>query len=275
MKFLKIKMLFMVAVFSIFTVLSFGQNYSEAATAVSQNQSKDNTVTIYVVRHGQTIFNTYQKTQGWSDTPLTDKGVQGAKYLGEGLKGINFDAYYTSDAGRQRQTMKTILAQKGVTDYKINELTGLREMFFGGFEGNPESDEMNCVIRLTGYKTAADYAKAYAAGKVTVKQRMDTIAQSDPLKQAEDYQQVVDRMHGALDIIVANAHKNNQHNILVVTSGLAITAMINDMTDNPVKRKSLDNVSVTKIINKDGKYTVTEIGNMDYANKGKVALMGK
>lgn len=34
--------------------------------------------TIYVVRHGQTYMNLYTKMQGWSDTPLTQKGIDGA-----------------------------------------------------------------------------------------------------------------------------------------------------------------------------------------------------
>ena len=28
---------------------------------------------LYLVRHGQTIFNHYERMQGWSNAPLTDK----------------------------------------------------------------------------------------------------------------------------------------------------------------------------------------------------------
>lgn len=31
------------------------------------------TVNVYIVRHGETIFNTLDKLQGWADSPLTDK----------------------------------------------------------------------------------------------------------------------------------------------------------------------------------------------------------
>ena len=27
--------------------------------------------TLYIIRHGKTMFNTIGRTQGWSDTPLT------------------------------------------------------------------------------------------------------------------------------------------------------------------------------------------------------------
>lgn len=33
---------------------------------------------IYVVRHGRTYLNKYQRLQGWSDAPLTEEGIEGA-----------------------------------------------------------------------------------------------------------------------------------------------------------------------------------------------------
>lgn len=34
---------------------------------------------LYLVRHGQTLFNLRGKTQGWYDSPLTELGVEQAK----------------------------------------------------------------------------------------------------------------------------------------------------------------------------------------------------
>ncbi|WP_165437759.1 histidine phosphatase family protein, partial [Streptococcus ruminantium] len=31
--------------------------------------------TIYLMRHGETLFNTQKRVQGWSDSPLTEKGI--------------------------------------------------------------------------------------------------------------------------------------------------------------------------------------------------------
>lgn len=36
---------------------------------------------IYLVRHGQTLFNQQKKVQGWCDSPLTQEGIQQAKEL--------------------------------------------------------------------------------------------------------------------------------------------------------------------------------------------------
>ncbi len=41
------------------------------------------TVTVYLVRHGQTWFNRFNKMQGWSDSPLTDQGIADAKRAGD------------------------------------------------------------------------------------------------------------------------------------------------------------------------------------------------
>ena len=43
---------------------------------------------IYIVRHGQTYINRYNKMQGWCDTPLTEPGIEGAEQAGEALKEV-------------------------------------------------------------------------------------------------------------------------------------------------------------------------------------------
>ncbi len=45
-------------------------------------------VGFYIVRHGQTLLNSLDRAQGWSDSPLTDAGKQTAIDLGHKLKGI-------------------------------------------------------------------------------------------------------------------------------------------------------------------------------------------
>lgn len=63
-----------------------------------------NMVSFYIVRHGQTLLNCLDRAQGWADLPLTDAGKQTAVELGHKLKGIDFNAVYTSDMLRAVQT---------------------------------------------------------------------------------------------------------------------------------------------------------------------------
>ena len=54
-------------------------------------------VSFYIVRHGQTLLNSIDRAQGWTDSPLTDAGKQTAVELGHKLKDIDFNAVYASD----------------------------------------------------------------------------------------------------------------------------------------------------------------------------------
>ncbi|XKM12816.1 histidine phosphatase family protein [Orbaceae bacterium ac157xtp] len=237
------------------------------------NTHKDDSVEIYFVRHGKTLFNTYDLVQGWADSPLTDQGVTVARYLGEGLKDINFDAYYTSDAGRQRETMQVILAQKGVKNAQVIELKELREAFFGGFEGGPNSVMAEKAAKQLGFKSGKELYTAMGAGKVGTED-MDAIAKADPKHQAETSAQLKARTQTALQTIINNAIKNKQHRVLVVSSGTAMKAMISDLTDNPAKNIPLSNATVVKITYKNNQITVNEIGSMEYVQKGKTRLNG-
>lgn len=61
-------------------------------------------IKLYLVRHGETYFNTCQKIQGWSDSLLTKAGVNQAAILGDGLKNLPFSKVYSSDLGRAKGT---------------------------------------------------------------------------------------------------------------------------------------------------------------------------
>lgn len=246
---------------------SFGA-YSDTSPV----SEEENEITIYFARHGKTLFNSFDLVQGWADSPLTEEGIKVAQYLGEGLKEIKFDAYYTSDAGRQRETMKVILAQMGIKDYKNIELMGLREVFYGGYEGGPNSKVVEDSMKLLGYESISDYFNDYKLGKLPIKTIIDPIAQVDSKQLAENYDQVKARTSDALNKIINNAIQNGDKNILVISSGMSMQVLISDLTDNIDKNKPLSNATVVKIIYKNGQYYVDEIGSMKYVKKGKQIL---
>lgn len=229
----------------------------------------DKTVTLYFARHGKTLFNTFDRVQGWADSPLTEPGKEVARYLGEGLKEINFVGYYSSDAGRQRETMEIILGQKGVTKYNLIEKKGLREVFYGGFEG-----DFNDVAKAAAAKGMGLSEQEYLKNmdKIEIGRVVDAIAKEDPKGLAENYSQVKERTQGALKEIAEEVMKKGGGNVLVISSGMSMQVMISDLTDNPAKNKGLSNAAIVKITYKNGKFTVDEIGNMEYVEKGKKRL---
>lgn len=91
--------------------------------------------TLYLMRHGETLFNTQKRVQGWCDSPLTDLGITQAKLVRDYFqeKGITFDKVYSSTQERATDTLKLI------TNQSYQQLKGLKEMNFGIFEAQPES----------------------------------------------------------------------------------------------------------------------------------------
>lgn len=86
---------------------------------------------LYLIRHGETLFNLRKKRQGWCDSPLTKNGIDSAKKAGEFFKknGYNFDVAYSSTQERASDTLELI------TDLEYKRLKNLKEWNFGEFEG--------------------------------------------------------------------------------------------------------------------------------------------
>ena len=227
-------------------------------------------VYLYVTRHGKTMFNTVHRAQGWSDTPLTAAGVEVAEQLGRGLKDIDFVGSYSSDLGRARQTARIVLEAKGDTKNQIQELTGLRETCFGIYEGDLDSNMWGKAARHINYASDTDLMNDFSAGNITIDKMMNALAAVDTSGDSEDYQTVKTRMQDSLKTIAQTTQENGGGNVLIVSHGMAILAMINEMTDTP-HTQQLPNASVTKIrYTHDGKFIIESIGDMSYVEQGKV-----
>ncbi len=92
--------------------------------------------TFYVVRHGETDWNTKKLMQGQTDIPLNDQGELQAKNLAQELKHIKFDVAFSSDLVRAYHTTE-IIALEHALAVTTTEL--LRERKFGPYEGKPFS----------------------------------------------------------------------------------------------------------------------------------------
>ena len=88
--------------------------------------------TFYIIRHGQTEWNLKKIIQGHRDSPLTEIGIQIANEHAKKLKNIHFDAVFSSDSLRARQTADIITLKRKIA-VKTTHL--LRERSFGKYEG--------------------------------------------------------------------------------------------------------------------------------------------
>lgn len=98
------------------------------------NLKYNDTKTIYLVRHGQTLFNLQKKIQGFCDSPLTELGIQQAQAARKHIDSLNivFDDAYCSTSERAVDTLKIL------TDIAYTQSKNLREWNFGRLEGEGE-----------------------------------------------------------------------------------------------------------------------------------------
>ena len=89
-------------------------------------------LTITWIRHGESEWNARRIWQGHSESPLSVKGREQAKALGQRLLQANtsFDRVYSSDLGRALET-----AQIALPEAQIIIDPRLREINFGAYEG--------------------------------------------------------------------------------------------------------------------------------------------
>jgi probable phosphoglycerate mutase len=88
---------------------------------------------LFVIRHGQTLWNQQRRLQGQEDSALTSEGLKQAESLAERLSSIKFDVIYASDLGRTMLTARIVSAK--LDGQQLYPDTRLRERNFGIFHG--------------------------------------------------------------------------------------------------------------------------------------------
>jgi|UPI0004013EF7 alpha-ribazole phosphatase len=103
------------------------------------------TTTLYLTRHGETQWNVEKRMQGWQDSPLTEKGRQDAKRLGQRLEAVELTAIYASTSGRAFETAELVRGERPIPIYQDEQL---REMHLGDWEGktHDEIQQMDPVL---------------------------------------------------------------------------------------------------------------------------------
>lgn len=242
---------------------------------------KADEVTVYFTRHGKTMLNTTGKAQGWSDAPLTPAGIEVAEDVGTGIgDSIKFDKVYTSDSGRAIETVEILLDKAG-QKAKINKDKRLREFNFGTFESTPGAESVEAIAKrkdLTADEYTEKAAKEGGGYNGFIKELSDDLAEIDKenVKEdenwpAESYDEVAKRSKEALDEIVEDASKNGDDSILVVSHGMTLATLLNELDSSvasEIPMSGLENASVSKAVYKDGKWKVETVNDMSYAEKG-------
>lgn len=92
----------------------------------------DRSLTIHLVRHGETEWNRDGRCQGVTDIPLTEKGLQQAEALGQVFANKRPGLILSSPLQRARETARRIAKPHGLTPETV---TALQEWDQGELEG--------------------------------------------------------------------------------------------------------------------------------------------
>ena len=140
---------------------------------------------IYMVRHGETQWNTEGRIQGQTNIPLSEVGKNQARLAADRLATVTFDAVYSSDLDRTLETAKIITES---TNLKIITNPSLRERFFGIFEGLTIKEREDTYPELFAQSTKNDVNFAPPEGE-SIKEtstRMSTAVQTYKEKHMND-----------------------------------------------------------------------------------------
>jgi len=179
-------------------------------------------ITLYLVRHGQTYFNIYNKLQGWSNSPLTDAGIADAKGAGERLKDVQFAAAYCSDTTRAEQTARTILAAN--LSQPSADLTSshfFREEFYGYYEGTDMAQAWYVAGAPHGVPSFKAIEEKYSIGKAK-----DFLKEADPFRQAENNEEYWARVDQGFSMIRQNPVLKDGDNVLVISHGNTLLSLM-------------------------------------------------
>jgi broad specificity phosphatase PhoE len=153
-----------------------------------------------LVRHGQTDWNLEGRFQGQSDTPLNQNGREEAKLLAEKLSGQSFEAIFSSDLRRAKETAIIIGKALGMS---VTLEPRLREINQGEWEGQFVED-IRARNEENWDRRTIDPANFHPPG-------------------GESVTEVAKRTQAAMDDI---DHQYPAGSVLIISHGLALATII-------------------------------------------------
>lgn len=179
---------------------------------------------VYLVRHGETVWNAARRIQGQSDSPLTDKGEQQAHQVGERVKSLGITHVIASDLGRTRRTAEIIADACGCT---VTLDARLRELNMGCLEQRP----------LDGLTVEEEsWRKALVDG-----------TEGGRIPGGESMEEMATRMHAALNACLDLPAGSRP---LLVSHGMALGVLVSTILGLPAhaeRRLRLRNCSISRV----------------------------
>jgi len=196
---------------------------------------------LFLVRHGETEWNTMKRVQGHTDTTLTEKGLEQTRRISNRLYKENIDVIYASDLRRAYRTAE-IIGDK--LNLGVHSLKELREINFGCWEG----------------LTANEVKEKYREEHLLWMQEAHKLI----LPGAETLLDVQQRMLKSVwELLKIHSNKN----LLLVSHGTAIKTLILGILDIDISnynKISLDNTSLSIIEFRDFNPVIRQLNDTSH-----------
>jgi len=196
-------------------------------------------IRLYFVRHGETEYNIKHVVQGWCDSPLTELGIRQADLVGIRLSKVAFQSAFSGDLGRQKETAVRILSQnKNPLIPPLNVDERLREIHFGCFEEKPLEAFLGAAYRQANISFGDEDAlfRKYSSAELT-----DLIAAQDSTGTSETAAEARERLLEAVFRIVHHSCVQNEGNVLVVSSGAALSILLPELCPDVIFTQPMEN----------------------------------
>ncbi|WP_070119554.1 histidine phosphatase family protein [Bacillus marinisedimentorum] len=167
-------------------------------------------ITLYITRHGETVWNTEKRMQGWRDSELTENGIRNAVLLGDRLRDIPFDAIYSSPSTRTRSTADLIKAEK---DIPVIFDENLKEINLGKWEG----------------KTVSFIEKHYS-------DQFHCFWNTPHLYTAQTGENFGDLKNRVLEFLTSLRENHSSGTVLIVTHSVVIKTMLSHFKNEPLEK---------------------------------------
>lgn len=188
---------------------------------------------LYLMRHGQTLFNLEYKIQGWCDSPLTELGINQAKIAGRYFtdNNVKLDHCYASTSERACDTLELVTGGK----LPYTRLKGIKEWNFGRFEAM--DDFLNPPLPYD------DFFVKYGG---------------------ESQDGVSERMAKALSQVM---EQEDHHSVLAVSHGGAMACFLR-YYKQPLPH-GMKNCTILRLKYKDGQFTLLDYFEPDFSELEK------
>ncbi len=171
---------------------------------------------LFIVRHGQSVWNLENRFTGWADVELTPKGEEEARQAGQLLKAYPIDAAYTSVLKRAIHTLALICEVIDKPDLPITRNAALNERNYGDLQGLNKAE----TAQKYGADQVLTWRRSYAIRPPNGESLEDTYHRVIPY-----YQQTIEPQLTVGKNILIAAHGNSLRALMMYLEHISPAAI--------------------------------------------------